>query len=309
MSDLRPAYEAARSSAAGDDAMSVLKRASLDALASSMPGLVPEPAQPALYLRLAEIGGDGHAVPMQQAGDFLERLQRAVARLAKGRRTRVLEVRRLRLEDLKIARLDVLAASPGSLIVKVQPHLEAQADDEVPLGGTTWAEIALTDLLSALPEDDADSGALDGIAAASPVLRRAVADLVLGRKGELLDVSFDFQRVRGERITSRLTPNQSIALRRTLSAPTTERFLETRVGVLDGMRTRRRLFYFGNEDEPEIHGLIDEELLPAVRENLDRRVEVVLEVVSTRSKAGQRSQRSYRLIAVQPAEAEPLPPA
>lgn len=232
-----------------------------------------------------------------------------MARVAKGRRNRVLQVARLRREDFQFARLDVAAAAPGSLIVRIVPHLEPGEDGELPLGGTTWAELALIDILTALPESPDDVGAVDAIAAGSPVLRRAVADLVVGRRGELLDVTFDLRRVSGETITSRLTPAQTIALRRTLSAPTVERVVETRVGVLDGMRTRRRLFYFRIESEPEIHGLIDEDLLQTVRDNLDRRVEATLEVVSVQSRAGRRTARSYRLLDVRPAEEQELPPA
>jgi hypothetical protein len=76
--------------------------------------------------------------------------------------------------------------------------------------------------------------------------------------------------------------------------------------VLDGVRTRRRLFYFRVENEPEIHGLIQEELVDAVKENLDRRVEVTLEVVTTRSKAGKRRSRSYLLLEIQPVQTDPL---
>jgi hypothetical protein len=307
VSDLQDLYAAAVAAASGDDPMSVLKRASLDALAASVPEVRPESTQPALYLRLAEIGAVDHAVPMQEAGEFLGRVQRAVARVAKARRNRVLLVERLRREDFVVARLDVAAAAPGSLVVKIQPHLQPAQDGEIPLGGTTWAELALIDILTALPESEGDDASVEAILAGSPILRRAVADLVVGRRGELLDVSFDLRRASGETITSRLTPNHTIALRRTLSAPTEERFVERRVGVLDGVRTRRRLFYFRVENEPEIHGLIQEELVDAVKANLDRRVEVTLEVVTTRSKGGKRGARSYLLLDIQPAQTDPLP--
>ncbi len=241
---------------------------------------------------------------MLETGDFLQRLQRAVARVAKGRRFRVPEVRRIRKEDFLLARLDVFAASPGSLVMHVQPHMEpaSHGEDELPLGGTTWGEVGLVDLLRALPEHETDDGAVDAITAGPPVLRRAVADLVLARGMEALDIGFRLQRPSGDEIVSRLAPEHVRTLRRSLSVPTVERSVETRVGVLDGVRTRRRLFYFQPQGEVEIHGLVDEELLPAVRDNLDRRVVAVLEVVTTRSRAGQRGQRSYRLLQVQAAQ-------
>lgn len=74
VSDLQDLYGDAAASAQGDDAMSVLKRASLEALAASMPELRGESSQPALFLRLADVGAFGHAVPMQEAGEFLGRV-------------------------------------------------------------------------------------------------------------------------------------------------------------------------------------------------------------------------------------------
>ncbi len=132
-----------------------------------------------------------HTVPAAAAGEMLERLQRAVARVAKARRTHALQVKRLLKADIAAARLDVLAAAPGSLLIELRPHLERQAaqpDDgqaEVPLGTSTWAEQAMVELIRVLPENGADEGALDAIPAADPVLRRAVNDLVTGRGAQL----------------------------------------------------------------------------------------------------------------------------
>lgn len=290
-------YRQSLSSAQGDDVFSKLRRASLQAFAAEIPGLTSPEPQP-VYVHMSDMSEPDHAAPAFQVGETLERLQRAVARLAKGRRTGASDVARIRLADVNDARLNVIATAPGSLIVKVQPHVEPQSDETLPLGTGTWAEQALFDLVRALPETEKDDDALDAIAVASPVMRRAISDLVLNRRGAFLDVELQMPQPAGEVLRSRLTPDHARALRRTLNIASEERHVETRRGRFDGVRTRRRIFYLETQAEGEIHGLVDEDLLEAVKRNIDRVVEVTLEVIVTRSRSGKASPRRYRLVAI-----------
>jgi hypothetical protein len=75
-------------------------------------------------------------------------------------------------------------------------------------------------------------------------------------------------------------------------------------GRLDGVRTKRRIFYLETESGAEIHGALDlESSLNDVRENLDRQVVVRLEVEQTQSASGQRSHPRYRLLRILPSQA------
>jgi len=287
--------------ASGDDPWSRLRRASLDAFAEQAPDLLPARALP-LTMHLVDPDSADHSVPAAQAGEMLERLQRAVARVAKARRTHALEVKRLLKQDVAAARLNVLAAAPGSLIVELRPHIEPSRDDddeqpEIALGTSTWAEQAMIELIRVLPESRDDEAAVDSIPAADPVLRRAINDLVTGKGGQL-DVAFALQRPDSENLYGQLSSDQAKELRRSLDITTEDLVIETRRGRLDGLRTKRRLFYLEVPGGTEIHGLVDQDLLTVVRDNLDRTVNVRLEVLNQRSRSGRTTQRRYRLIDV-----------
>jgi hypothetical protein len=300
--DLSRYFADAMQAASGDDPWSQLRRASLQSLAAQVPDLAPARPLP-LTMHMVDPESEDNTVPAAAAGEMLERLQRAVARVAKARRTHAIEVKRLFKADVAAARLDVLTAVPGSWIVELRPHLVQQpADDEeeqaeIPLGTSTWAEQAMVEILAVLPEGPEDEAALDAIAVAEPVIRRAVTDLVSGR-GQQLDVGFSLERPQGEPLAGRITTDQARALRRALDIESEERIIETRRGRLDGLRTKRRIFYLEVPGGQELHGLVDEDLLPVVRDNLDRVVNVRLEVVISRSKSGRVSQRRYHLVGV-----------
>jgi hypothetical protein len=315
--DLSRAYRQALDAAAGDDPWSTLRRASLEALAAQVPGLAPEQPLP-LTMHLVDPDSADHLVPAAKAGEMLERLQRAVARVAKARRTHALEVKRILKADVEAARLNVVAAGPGSLTVELRPHLHTpsadEQEEEIPLGTSTWAEQAMIELIRVLPESRDDEAAVDSIPAADPVLRRAINDLVTGKGGQL-DVDFALERPDGAQLFGQLSRAQAAELRKSLDISTEERTIEIRRGRLDGLRTKRRLFYLEVPGGAEIHGLVDEDLLTVVRDNLDRVVNVRLEVLNQRSRSGRATQKRYRLIGVYdepeqllPEELRELPP-
>lgn len=305
--DLQQKYAAAMAAVSGDDGISRLQRASLLSLVDKVPELH---YQGAASLDMHLVHADLADVPVAavEAADALNRLQRAIARLAKARRTRVIEVKRLARGDIDRARLNVLAAAPGSLTFQIQPQPAEDDENKLPSGGTTWTEIAMTDLLGALPETAEDSDVVDALGAGEPVLRRAVADLVQGSRSTNLHMDFNLHRPGRESLTSRLSAEQIWILRRTLNVPTEDRSTQRRKGRLDGVRTRRRIFYLELPSGGEIHGLIDEELLPEVRKRLENVIDVTLEVVTYRTRSGRAGQARYRLIGID-AEQPSLPNA
>lgn len=287
--------------AGGDDPFSRLRRASLEALAAKHPDLAPARPLP-LTMHLEDPSMSGHAVPAVEAGQVLERFQRAVARVAKARRTRVSEVKRVTRADFLNAQLDVFAAAPGSLNILLRPHSEepvgAPAQGEIAVGESTWAEQAIVELLRILPEDEKDSAALDAIVVADPVVRRAINDLVQGRPSSL-QMDFSLDRPIGEPVRGSLSPAQSKVLRAELSESLEDEVvIELRRGRLDGVRTRRRIFYLEVPGGTELHGLVDEALLPDVLSRLEKTVVVQLQVVTTRARSGRAAQRRYRLIGI-----------
>jgi len=309
--DLRDKYVRALRTTEGSDPLSLLARAGLQASAVKFSGLglLPVAAGPGLNFRLAD-SDNGGLIAAHEVGDFLQRVQKAVARLAKARRARLADVIRLQPLDLEVARLDVAASAAGSVIVDLKPHTPTTVGEdqgELAPAGVSWAEIGAVELVRALPEGPDDDASMDSLFSASPVMRRAVADLISNLPNPGLDISLAVRRGTGERITSVLSVGQAAMLRERLGVIREEREIVRMQGRLDGLRTRRQIFYFEPPSGAEIHGFVDDSLVGVVRDHLDQEVEVALESFVLRSAAGKRSQRRYRLIEVAGQQSQ-LPP-
>ncbi|MFG2906145.1 hypothetical protein ACGF13_13895 [Kitasatospora sp. NPDC048286] len=299
--ELREKYAKALQTTEGSDPLSRLARASLVASASKFSGLglLNVAAGPGLNFRLSD-STTGGLISANEVGDFLQRVQRAVARLAKARRARVADVAKLLPLDFEVARLDVAASAPGSIVVDLQPHVP-ESDNEseaLPPSIVSWAEIGAVELVRSLPEGPEDDESMDSLFSASPVVRRAVADLIAKLPNPNLDISLVVSRRSGERIHSSLSAGQAATLRERLEIIREEREIIRLHGRLDGVRTRRQIFYFETPAGTEIHGFVDESLVGIVKEHLDQEVDIALESFVMRSAAGNRSQRRYRLVEV-----------
>ncbi|NML53270.1 hypothetical protein HHL19_05975 [Streptomyces sp. R302] len=299
--DLRDKYARALQTAEGNDPLSRLARASLQTSAAKFSGLGLHDvaASPGLNFRLADTGHGG-LIAANEVGDFLQRVQKAVARLAKARRARMADVVKLLPLDFELARLDVASSGAGSVIVDLRPHVPVDEDgrDELPPGGVSWAEIGAVELVRALPEGPEDEASMDSLFSASPVLRRAVADLISDLPNPNLEIGLSVQRGTGERLASGLSAGQAASLRDRLNIIREEREIIRMRGRLDGLRTRRQIFYLETPAGVEIHGFVDESLVNVVKQHLDEQVDVALERFVLRSAAGKRSQRRYRLVEV-----------
>jgi hypothetical protein len=307
--DLRDKYVRALQSTEGGDPLSRLARAGLQASARKFSGLglQESAAGPGLNFRLAD-PANGGLIAANEVGDFLQRVQKAVARLAKARRARLADVVKLLPLDFELARLDVAVSTAGSIIVDLQPHSMVEEErGQLPPGGVSWAEIGAVELVRALPEGPEDEESMDSLFSASPVVRRAVADLIIKLPNPRLDINLAVQRGTGERIVSSLSAVQAESLRDRLNIIREEREIIRMRGRLDGLRTRRQIFYFETPAGGEIHGFVDESLVSVVKAHLDEQVEVALESFVLRSAAGKRSQRRYRLIEVAGQQSQ-LPP-
>jgi len=158
--ELRDAYVRALQTTEGSDPLSQLARASLQASAMKFSelGLQEAATGPGLDFRLSDTSHGG-LISANGVGDFLQRVQRAVARL------------------------DVAASVPRSVIVDLRPRAQSDGEErgELPPSGVSWAEIDAVELVRALPEGPNDEESMDSLFSTSPVVRRAVADLILFR--------------------------------------------------------------------------------------------------------------------------------
>lgn len=162
----------------------------------------------------------------------------------------------------------------------------------------TLAERAVRELVNILPTSSEDDAALDAVLAQRPTVRNAVNDIVRAVPSRTERLDFQLIRGTGEVIDSVLSADQAMVLKSSLSEA---KRVERRVfmtGRLDGVRTKRRIFYLEPDTGNEIHGAIDIEQLEAVRDNLDKQVAVTLLEERFMTVAGTRSRPYYRLISI-----------
>lgn len=194
----------------------------------------------------------------------------------------------------------------GNVMVFGFPAVE----DEIPpgtLAGTvspTLAVQAARELVTVLPASAEDDAALDAVLAQRPTVRSAVNGIVHAVPPKALGLDFRLTPSSGDPVSSVLSQDQARVLKDSLKEVRVDRRQVTMAGRLDGIRTKRRIFYFEPESGSEIHGALDLEFpLDDIRANLDRQVVVRLEVQHTESVSGQRSQPRYRLLSIEPSQA------
>jgi hypothetical protein len=185
----------------------------------------------------------------------------------------------------------VFGFPPSSFDVEVAddfaPHVE------------TLAERAVRELVTVLPRSSDDDASLDAVLAQRLTVRNAVGDIANAVPSKARALDFKLTPQSGEPITSVLSAEQARVLKDSLSESRVETRTYTVPGRLDGVRTRRRIFYLEPDSGPEIHGAIDLELLESVRDNLNRHVLARLHEETIRSVGGKRSRPVYRLLELQ----------
>jgi hypothetical protein len=194
----------------------------------------------------------------------------------------------------------------GNVMVFGFPEVE----DEIPPGtlpgavAPTLAVQAARELVTVLPSSAEDDVAVDAVLAQRPTVRNAVNGIVHAIPAEAEGLDFRLSPSFGEPVTSVVSQDQARVLRDSLAELRVDRRQVTVTGRLDGVRTKRRIFYLETESGSEIHGALDlDSSLDDIRENLDRHISARLEVEETQSASGQRSQPRYRLLRIEPSQA------
>ncbi len=141
------------------------------------------------------------------------------------------------------------------------------------------SEEAARELCELLPAGDNDDASLDAVLAQRTTVRSAVSDLVEAISQTHAGLGLVFTGVGAESTNSQLSTEQADLLRDGLKETRTDRRVEQVVGRLDGVRTRRRIFYLETETGQEIYGAIgsDPVVMDSIRSNLDRRVKATIE--------------------------------
>lgn len=175
----------------------------------------------------------------------------------------------------------------------------APADALIHDGLETLSERAVKELCDFLPANGSDDGALDALLLQRDTVRNAVSDIVTAVTKNA-GIGLEFTPTSGEELSRSMTAEQARVLRNSLRESREAVGYETVSGRLDGVRTRRRIFYLEREAGGTIQGAVAPDLLDRLKENLDRPVTARLRVVRTTTIDGRRGRPVHELLDITP---------
>nr|WP_167175417.1 hypothetical protein [Saccharomonospora amisosensis] len=164
-------------------------------------------------------------------------------------------------------------------------------------GIETLSERAVKELCDFLPVNGSDDGALDAVLLQRDTVRNAVSDIV-NAVMKTSSIGLSLTPTYGDEITRSMTTEQAKVLQNSLRESREDVGYETVTGRLDGVRTRRRIFYLERDTGSTIQGAVAPDLLDEIKLNLDRPVTARLRVVRTTTIDGRRGRPVYELLEI-----------
>ncbi|MGI5996778.1 hypothetical protein [Saccharomonospora viridis] len=164
-------------------------------------------------------------------------------------------------------------------------------------GIETLSERAVKELCDFLPVNGSDDGALDAVLLQRDTVRNAVSDIV-NSVMRTSSIALSLTPTTGEEVVRSMTTEQARVLQSSLRESREDVGYETVSGRLDGVRTRRRIFYLERDTGATIQGAVAPDLLDEIKENLDRPVTARLRVVRTTTIDGRRGRPVYELLEI-----------
>lgn len=152
----------------------------------------------------------------------------------------------------------------------------------------TITEAAVRDLVELLPVTASDDAALDSVLSLPVTQRVGLGYLVSAVRETALGVRLDLADNHGE-----LSTAQAAVLSDALTEQRTNTRTITLEGVLDGIRTRRRIFYL--DADKTYQGSVDESVLPKLPRFMGQIVTVVMEETVIVQASGRPGRPTYRL--------------
>ncbi|MGZ0095371.1 hypothetical protein ACW5QP_10825 [Microbacterium arborescens] len=201
---------------------------------------------------------------------------------------------------LERAPLLPIGQSRGTLYFELpQQVVPTDSLEQTPVAGL--AENAVRELIEILPETADDQRTLQSLPSRRPQYRSAVKKLAAALDG-VASVALSMQPTGSTAPeTSVLTAEQALEVPELLSGTQDKRDMLTVYGILDGMRTRRRLFYIeAREKTQEFSGAIDEDQMDTVMALVGQQVVARIERLVLLRADGSKSHPSYALKFIAP---------
>lgn len=158
------------------------------------------------------------------------------------------------------------------------------------------AELAVRELIEILPESNEDLASIEAMPARDRAILNVVQDIVKTVE-QTAGVGLTLSSTTGGRAIGVMTKDQAFTISSELLESEQERQIVTVDGRLDGLRTRRRLFYLETEGR-DFEGVYDPELAAAVKRHVDTPVRARIEMVRSIKRTGSPGRWSYRLLAL-----------
>ncbi|MEV6619889.1 hypothetical protein AB0M83_14425 [Amycolatopsis sp. NPDC051106] len=230
--------------------------------------------------------------------DISRALQDATAKIGHIIRNPSGEVTQVQQADRDKAPL-IQRGQAGNAIFFGFPELDVSDDALIVDGIETLSERAVKELCDFLPANGSDDGALDAVLLQRDTVRNAVSDIV-NAVAKNAGIGMALTPTAGEQVTRSMTTEQARILQGSLRESREAVGYETVRGRLDGVRTRRRIFYLDRESGGTIQGAVAPDLLDEIKENLDRPVTARLRVVRTTTIDGRRGRPVFELLEITP---------
>ncbi|GAB3135746.1 hypothetical protein [Amycolatopsis sp. NPDC004378] len=230
--------------------------------------------------------------------DISRALQDATAKIGHIIRNPSGEVTQVQQADRDKAPL-IQRGQAGNAIFFGFPELDVTDDALIVDGIETLSERAVKELCDFLPANGSDDGALDAVLLQRDTVRNAVSDIV-NAVAKNAGIGMALTPTSGEQVTRSMTTEQARILQGSLRESREAVGYETVRGRLDGVRTRRRIFYLDREPGGTIQGAVAPDLLDQIKENLDRPVTARLRVVRTTTIDGRRGRPVFELLEITP---------
>ncbi|WLQ05056.1 hypothetical protein [Arthrobacter oryzae] len=242
-------------------------------------------------------------VDAYESATLLRSLQAAAGKIGHVLRDGGTEVTSVLKVDRQRAPL-ICRGQVGSTVYFSFPEPDAPEQDEMPGLGPhrTLAEAAIHELLEILPSTSDDDRSLDAVLGQRMTLRSAISHLVEAVQSNESGLGLTFTAAGSRSYSSVLTSEQADVLSDALMASHEDIRIIEQEGVLDGMRSSRRVFYLQPDSGVDIYGAVDASLLPQVQQHLGQRIHARLEASTIQQRSGKKSTTTYRLLALTPVQ-------
>ncbi|MCX8559825.1 hypothetical protein OS122_02785 [Mycolicibacterium mucogenicum] len=290
--DLRPFHDAAIAECGGD---SMADRYERGALSMAWEGLTGEAAAAATDTLSVELRGV-ETVGSYPIGRVSTALQNAVAYIGKYQRNpRISPQASLAPRDRERFKV-VQEAQVGNTLIFRVPAIPMEPTG-VDIGRySAVAGRALRELIETLPQADNDSWSPAGILGSPLMIRRALHDISRAAADLPDGLAMRLVPESGPPTDAELSHARAADLKHELDDRSNVIGTENPIGLLDGLRGTRRVFYLIKDDGAEIAGAVDAELLQRVEQFEHQRVQIHVETTQWVKKNGRLGRKAYRLL-------------